>query len=186
MGLSDAFNQNVKKRTHSEASLDNSGSNAQGAPKSARPERHGLNDMSIVNAGGSGPTPTPGPQVQARTAGGGGATNQYGSHETPVVWHQPDFGFKEIHTTVIPTTFYLSYNKLDHKYTTKNKLEIRMNSPYDPFVNEGDIVVQTAGGAIAEGPSVTQANNNSTGNSASTLLTFPVTYTTSHKPRWLS
>ena len=128
----------------------------------------------------------PSAQVTIQARAGGGATNQFGSHETPVIWHQPDFGFKEVHTTVIPTTFYLSMNKLDHKLTALNKLEVRMNSPYKPWVNDGSIVPQGAGAAIAEGPSVTQANNNSNGNSASSLLSFPVTYTTSHKAQWLA
>ena len=66
---------------------------------------------------------------------------QASGKETPVVWHSPSIGFTETHTTIIPTVFYLSANLLGHASTDENKVEIRLNSPYNPLVNSGDLVV---------------------------------------------
>ena len=94
------------------------------------------------------------------------------------------FRFKETCTTIIPTTFYFSANALDYASTTKNKFEIRLNSPYYPIITPAAFVAQTASSAPSEGISATAAPDSDT--NYSTLGTFPFTVTTSHKPQWLS
>lgn len=106
-----------------------------------------------------------------------------GAHETPVIPHAPSLGFNETHTTIIPTTIYLSANKLATGASAINKLEIRMNSPYNPIITPSSLVAQTAGAAIAEGLSIVPAPNDAV--QPTPLLAFPSVYTTSHKPMWL-
>lgn len=101
--------------------------------------------------------------------------------ETPVVWHSPTYGFPETHTTIIPTTFYLSANLLGVEKSDKNKVELRLNSPYTPLITTP--VTQPTASPRIVGISVDPAPDATT-NGAS-LFAFPTTYTTNHKCQWL-
>lgn len=116
------------------------------------------------------------------SSGSGGSS--IGPKETPVIWHNPSFGFTETHTTVIPTTFWLSANVLGSASTSLNKIEVRLNSPYLPLITPAAPVAQTAGAARVIGISTDIAPD--AASSDSPLRFFPSTYTTSHKPAWLA
>ena len=119
-----------------------------------------------------------GESMQQRSSSGG---NNAASRETPVLYREPELGFRETHTALIPTTFYFSVNKVGVASTDLNKVEIRMNSPYLPFMTT--LVPQATGVARVEGVSSDKALPQQ-GNEAS-LRTFPSTVTANHKPMWL-
>lgn len=126
----------------------------------------------------------------ALRAGASSSANQ-GAHETPVMPHYAEIGFPETYTTIIPDTIYLSVNDLDaigSGTDDLNKIEIRLNSPYSPMVNSGDLVSQTDNTAVATGVSVNMMPNADTqpaAGSTAGVLEFPYTFTTSHKAKWL-
>lgn len=155
------------------------GDNTQGEPKRLR---FGDEDTNMTDAAGGEPTDS-GQSTLALRSGSSGQASQ-GAHETPVLMREPMFRFKETCTTIIPTTFYFSANVLDYASTTKNKFEIRLNSPYYPIITPAAFVSQTPSSAPNEGISATAAPDSDT--NYSTLGTFPFTVTTSHKPQWLS
>lgn len=120
----------------------------------------------------------------------GSSSNEQGAHETPVMPHYATIGLPETMTVIIPDTIYLSVNDLDPigAEDDLNKIEIRLNSPYSPLVNSGDLVNQTDNTAITQGVSVNMMPNSDTHPAAGTaggVLEFPYTYTTSHKAKWL-
>lgn len=125
------------------------------------------------------------PEVTAERSSGNQTTGRTkaGAHETAVIPHSPAFRFPETFTQIVPVTFFLSMNKTAFASTTKNKLELRMNSPYSVFCNSGDLQTQTAGAAVVEGLSVVPAPDADT--QPGTLLSFPTTYTTSLRAQYL-
>ena len=127
------------------------------------------------------------PEQSTALALRGGGDQIRGAHETPVIWHSPEYGFKETMTVVIPTTLWVSVNMLPRQVLTsgdidKNKLEIRLNSPYSPLMST--LVGQSAGSAAVVGVSSSKAPDSAT--NPATLLRFPYTVTSSHKPQWLA
>ena len=118
----------------------------------------------------------------------GGPSNggNAGAHETPIINVPPQIGFRETHTTIIPTTFYLSFNDIGgaHEVLTNNKLELRMNSPYNPVITPTALVTQTGGAARGPGWSTDLAPDSST--NTTSLHVPPFFYTVNHKPKWLT
>lgn len=179
----DQFGNPVGKKRPAEVTPDNSPS--QQRPRTGPPVPN-LPSSGDIDMGDTGGEPEqPANNALALRAGGGDQTR--GAHETPVIWHSPEYGFKETMTVVIPTTLYFSVNKLPTTVLTsgdidKNKVEIRLNSPYTPLMST--LVAQSTSSPVAVGVSATKAPDSAT--NPSTLLTFPYTITSSHKPQWLS
>ena len=77
----------------------------------------------------------------------GPATPWSGSHmETPIIYHQPQYGFPETHTVVLPLTVYMSVGNMNYGDASANTLILRGTSPYDPIVNTK--ITTTAGASV--------------------------------------
>ena len=120
--------------------------------------------------------------LKASTSNSGGNP---ASRETPIVNVPPQIGFTETYTTIIPTVFYLSVNKLDTRTVDQlNKVELRMNAPYGILAHPTSFVTQSAATSVERGVSLVQAPNGES--HGTSLIQFPTSYTSSHKPMWLS
>lgn len=108
-------------------------------------------------------------------------------HETPVIWHQPQFGLPETYTVVCPLTMYFSVANLDHGDASSTTLTIRATSPWDPIPTV-PLSVADAGRPSNPGKGI-YVNPLTYGGGALTLNkdsfgTFPRIWTGAEAPAW--
>lgn len=110
----------------------------------------------------------------AKKSSGGEGGGGIGNHETPVIWHKPDWIlFPETHTQLCRTNFSFSVGNLGHASTIYNSFFIRMNSWFNMFGGQTNPNGVTMIGGAANAAGIGQYYGNGGANNETSLTLLP-------------